>query len=286
MEAFRIDLPRAARTPVIVEVPHAGIFVPAPVLATLTAPARAIGRDADLYVDELYADAPDIGATVLAANVSRYAIDLNRSEEDVDEGVVVGGKAGTAHIHGLVWRQTTNGEVALARPLLPRELRWRLDAIHRPYHQALSNILAETVRTFGVAVVLAAHSMPSAARAAHRDLGKARADVVPGTRSRTSASPAFIDAVDEVAGRHGLSVRHDDPYKGGFTTGHYGRPETGVHVVQIELSRRLYMDEESLVRLDGHHGHEGPFGRTRSFCCDLVETFGRLATERGRRKTT
>jgi N-formylglutamate amidohydrolase len=94
--------------------------------------------------------------------------------------------------------------------------------------------------------------------------------VVPGTRGRRSAAPRFIDFVEEHARRHGWSVRHDDPYAGGFTTQHYGRPEQGVHVVQVELARRLYLDEATL--------RPGPdFARVRRWCRELVAELGRLA---------
>ena len=97
-----------------------------------------------------------------------------------------------------------------------------------------------------------------------------RADVVPGTRGRKSASPRFIDAVDRHARARGWSVRHDEPYAGGFTTQHYGRPGDRVHAVQLELSRYLYLDEETLRPL-------ATFSNVRAWCRDLVASLGSLA---------
>ncbi|HTV21956.1 MAG TPA: N-formylglutamate amidohydrolase, partial [Polyangiaceae bacterium] len=91
--SFRVISPRAAETAVIVEVPHAGLAVDALTLPTLSAPIRSLGVDADLYVDELYAGAPDVGATLLVAEYSRYVCDLNRSEQDVDPLAAAGGGA-------------------------------------------------------------------------------------------------------------------------------------------------------------------------------------------------
>jgi N-formylglutamate amidohydrolase len=92
--------------------------------------------------------------------------------------------------------------------------------------------------------------------------------VVPGTRGRKSAGPAFIDAVEARATAQGWTVRHDDPYAGGFTTQHYGRPGAGVHVVQVELARRLYLDEHTL--------RPGPqFAAVRAWCRALVAELGR-----------
>ncbi|CAN5744312.1 hypothetical protein BH11MYX4_BH11MYX4_21520 [soil metagenome] len=109
--------------------------------------------------------------------------------------------------------------------------------------------------------------MPSVGRAGHGDPQAVRADVVPGTRGRTSAGARFIDAVDKHARAAGLSVAHDDPYQGGYTTQHYGRPDRDVHVVQVELARRLYMDEATLTRSAG-------FERLRAWCGSLAAALG------------
>ncbi len=268
----RID-PTGPETPLIVEVPHAGLEMAAPFLEPLTAPARAIARDADLYVDALYQDAPAEGATVLVARASRYVIDVNRSEGDVDGDVVEGGRADLRMQHGLVWRTTSDGEPALGRRLTRVELEERLDLVWRPYHRELASIIERKRARFGVAIVLAAHSMPSvdrtprpAGRAA--DPSERRADVVPGTRGRKSAAPRFIDTVESLARGQGWTVRHDDPYAGGFTTQHYGRPSESVHAVQVELSRRLYLDELTLRPLPG-------FAAVRAWCRVLARDLAR-----------
>jgi len=276
----RID-PNGPELPIIVEVPHAGLELEARFLEPLAAPARAIARDADLFVDALYQDAPAVGATVLVCRVSRYVIDVNRAESDIDSEVVEGGRADIRMQHGLVWRTTGDGEQALSRRLTTVELEERLALIWRPYHRELSSIIERKRSLFGVAVVLAAHSMPSAERgpAAARARGgrsepgtfELRADVVPGTRGRKSADPKFIDAVEAHARASGWSVRHDNPYAGGFTTQRYGRPGDRVHAVQVELSRRLYLDEGSLRPLP-------TFPRVQAWCRGLVERIGALAT--------
>lgn len=266
---FSVVEPTTEETPLVVEIPHAGLHVDGPALATLAAPGRAIGRDADLYVDELYGAAPAHGATLLCAHVSRYVVDLNRSETDLDASSVEGTPPGARATRGIVWRLTSDGLKVLDAPLPRRELERRLDLVYRPYHRALARILERKRAQFGFAVLLAAHSMPSLGRAGagHVDPHAARADVVPGTRGRTSASPAFIEVVDRHARAAGLSVAHDDPYQGGFTTQHYGRPDLHVHVVQVELARRLYMDEATLQKNAGFEGQ-------RAWCSELVARLG------------
>jgi N-formylglutamate deformylase len=286
---FELFEPTGPETPVVVEVPHAGLDLPAPFLEPIAAPARALGRDADLYVDLLYGDAPAEGASILVARTSRYVIDLNRSEGDVDGEVVEGARADLRMQHGLVWRTTSDGEPALSRKLRAAELEERLEVVWRPYHRALASLIARKRERFGIAVVLAAHSMPSVERSGGRDAwsprarggrpreesavvdeSRVRADVVPGTRGRRSAEARFIHAVEAHAVTSGWTVRHDDPYPGGFTTQHYGRPAVGVHVVQVELARRLYLDETTLRPNDA-------FAGTRAWCRALVARLGRLA---------
>jgi N-formylglutamate amidohydrolase len=243
--AFEVIEPRREESPVVVEVPHAGLHLDPEALAWTIAPARSIGRDADLYVDALFQDAPDHGATLLVAQMSRFVIDLNRSETDCDAEAVAGAGA-TPWPRGLIWRLTTDGDPVLLGRIPQRELARRLEQVYRPYHAALAGLLARKRARFGAAILLCAHSMPSVARRGHSDAATPRADIVPGSRGRTTASGLVIDELDRHCRTHGFSVRHDDPYKGGFTTAHYGQPDRGVHAVQIEIARRLYMDEHSL----------------------------------------
>jgi N-formylglutamate amidohydrolase len=266
---FEIQEAVSAPTPVVVEVPHAGLAVDPEALATLVAPARALGFDADLMVDELFADAPTLGATLLSARVSRYVCDLNRSEHDVDGRSVIGGGA-APFPHGLVWRATTDDLPALSRPLPRTEYERRLRDIYRPYHAALQRLLRATRERFGYVILLAGHSMPSRGRRGHSDPGRVRADVVPGTQGRTTACDAVIDCVERTARARGFSVAHDEPYRGGYTTATYGKPRDGVHAVQVEIGRSLYMDEATLCK------NTSNFKRVRDLCGAMVAELGAL----------
>jgi len=266
---FVLTPPRAPEVPVIVEVPHAGLEVDAETLATLVAPAQSIGKDADLYVDELYADAPDAGATLLVARMSRYVCDLNRSEHDVDRDTVVGA-TGRASPDGLIWRATTDNRAAIAKPLPRSELERRLNAYYRPYHAQLDLLVRERLARYGFVIVVSGHSMPSRGRDGHDDPGRERADVVPGTRQRTTAAAGVIEAAERVAARFHLRVAHDEPYRGGHTTVRYGRPAAGIHAIQIELNRKLYMDELSLAKKTNE------FRVVRSFCQAFVSEVAAL----------
>lgn len=266
---FSILPPRSTPIPVVVEIPHAGLGLEPQSAATLIAPAAALGRDADLYVDELYADAPDLGATVIVSHVSRYVCDLNRAEGDVD-ALAVQGVPSANFPHGLIWHQTTDSQPALSGPVSRAELERRLRLIYRPYHQTLRRLLHESIQRFGYVILLAAHSMPGSGRSGHRDPGATRADVVPGSRGFTTAHPLIIRCPEQLATARGWSVIHDVPYRGGFTTAHYGQPRQNMHAVQVELNRQLYMNELTLERLPGN------FETVRAYCADLVASLGRL----------
>jgi N-formylglutamate deformylase len=281
MSVLEFRAPEKGRTPVIVEVPHAGLNIPAALRADILADENALGRDADLHVDALYASAPEAGAALLTARLSRYVVDLNRAPDDIDldtkepRTAAAGSSrpAGPGQPRGVVWRVTTEGRPVLRRPLDRAALQQRLDAYHAPYHDVLRGELERTRARFGYAVLVAGHSMPSSVRRGARDVER-RADVVPGSLGGTSADRRVIDLVDAHFRSAGLSVRHDDPYRGGFTTAHYGRPADGWHAIQIELNRALYMDEATLIP------KTGDFAKLQTLLTELVRRLGELALAR------
>jgi N-formylglutamate amidohydrolase len=241
VDPFVVSLPEVPGR-VVVEVPHAGLLLPEPVrLQTRVKPEETV-RDSDPYVDRLVMGAPERGAALLTATVSRYVVDLNRAPDDVSTEVVADHPAAKpTQPRGVVWSTTTEGRALWNGPLTFRELSARIARYHRPYHLALEELIETTRARHGPMILLCVHSMPSTARAGRR------ADVVPGTRGRSTASSRVIDAVDAHFRSKNLSVRHDEPYRGGYTTGLWGRPDEGIHAVQIELSRALYLDEQTLT---------------------------------------
>jgi N-formylglutamate deformylase len=244
--AFMARSAAAPTTPVVVSVPHAGVRT-AGYEATLT-PELDVRGDADLFVDRLYRiGEPDGPETYVAAQLSRFVCDLNRDPDDVAPGAVPEHRAPrNVDGRGFIWAVTTSGAPALSRPLTLPEWSGRT-AIHTAYHEAISRALQRARARFGFAVLVDGHSMPSRGRAGHTDTGSVRADVVPGDREGTSCSPGLRQLVTRHFAAAGLTVRPNDPYKGGFITAHHGRPADDVHAIQIELRRDLYMDEEKFV---------------------------------------
>ena len=250
-------------SPLVVSVPHAGVRT-AGFEATLN-PELDVRCDADLFVDRLYrigeADAPEV---YVAAKTSRFVCDLNRDADDVSPGAVPEHPAPrNSDGRGFIWAITTMGVPTLARPLVLDEWRERT-AIHAAYHDALVRALARARERFGFAILLDGHSMPSRGRPGHKDPGRPRAQVVPGDRDGTSCAPALTAHVTRHFEAAGLSVAANDPYKGGYITTHHGRPAEGIHAIQVELRRDLYMDE------DAYEPIEPGFARTRAVIDELV----------------
>ncbi len=246
MSFVELTHPTITPSPVLVEVPHSGLQVPAEVESEIDASPSAMLRDSDLYVDQLYQRAPEQGATLLVSRVSRYVVDLNRGPDDVDS-VAVPKHPNGRHLpaRGVVWRARTDGTPLLRAPLSVEQFSRRLELFYEPYHRTLREVAAQIRERHGQVVIVAAHSMPSAGRRTVGGRPARRADIVPGTRGRSTADGRIIDLIDSHFREAGLSVKHDDPYRGGWTTSSYGAPKRGQHAVQIELNRALYVDEHT-----------------------------------------
>ena len=274
MSFVELTHPQATPSPVLVEVPHSGLQVPPEIESEIDATPLAVLRDSDIYVDQLYQRAPEHGATMLVSRVSRYVVDLNRGPEEVDSAAVPRHpRARHIPARGVVWRARTDGTPLLRAPLTIEQFTRRLALFYEPYHQTLRDVAARMREEHGRVVILAAHSMPSAGR---RMLGGGeirRADVVPGTRGRSTADGRIIDLIDSHFRQAGLSVKHDDPYRGGWTTSSYGAPKRGQHAVQIELNRALYVDERS------SEIKKNDFAQLQTVLDQLVSKLGRLVTD-------
>lgn len=246
--------PAACWSPLVISFPHVGLEWPAD--DPRPRPAVDFARNADLDVDCLYPDAAALGAATVRARYSRLLIDLNRADDDVSAALVpdhpaprprqppwasTGGRSPPVHNRGLIWRTAVGNVPIFSGPLAYAELQLRLRRYYDPYHRAVEVLLARRRARFGYAVLLEAHSMPSSVPG----------DLVLGTFEGGACSPeleARALAALAAAGPSGVSlaVRLNDPYRGGELVRKFGRPEHGIHALQLEVNRALYMDEASL----------------------------------------
>lgn len=230
-------------TPVVLSVPHAGRDYPLPLRAALRVPLAALRGLEDRYADALGLDA--LGAeTLFVAQRARAWIDLNRAEHErdprLDDGAVSIGRPQSAKLRsglGLVPRRVGNSGDIWRRRLSADEVQMRIHADHRPYHAALAAALASARARFGVAVLIDVHSMPSlgAPESAPR--------LVLGDRFGKSAAARFTGRIEGVARAHGVATATNAPYSGGHILERHGEPRHGIHAIQLEFDRALYLDE-------------------------------------------
>jgi N-formylglutamate amidohydrolase len=244
--------------------PHSGQHYPEDLMAATDLSKLSLSRSADNFVDELFSDAPDHGAPLLRAAYARAYLDLNREPWELDPQMfdeelpdhVNGTSLRVAGGLGTIPRLAADGSRIYRDHLDFAEVRERLNRVYFPYHHCLARMVEDTQLAFGHCVLIDCHSMPSAGGMtpgrgddirvgdSGRGIGRdQRADIVLGDRFGTACAPELIDCAYRTLSGLGLRVQRNNPYAGGFTTYHYGRPGTGVHALQIEINRRLYMDE-------------------------------------------
>ncbi len=249
-----------ALTPLLYDSPHSGRFYPLDFHGG--APSVELRRGEDAYVDELLAGTPALGATLLAAIHPRCYIDVNRAETDIDAALL--GERWPASLPplaptdksarglGLIRRYVTPGVEAQEGPLSVRDVQMRVGLVYQPYHAALRALIDEIRAQCGVVWHIDWHSMKSVGNAMTPDgAGAARADFVVSDLRGASAAPRVTGAVCDALRSYGYSVSVNDPYTGGTIVQRYGNPAAGVHSVQVEINRRLYLDESVVERNDG-----------------------------------
>lgn len=250
--AFTITRPPRRDTPVVVSSPHSGRDYPAALMATTLLDGQMIRSSEDAFVDLLFADAPALGAPLLAARMPRAWVDLNRAADELDPALIDGV---TARAHnprvssglGVVPRVVANGRAIYRGKLSRAEADARLAGVWHPYHGALRRLLDEANVRFGQSILIDAHSMPHEAIEAHTRPGQPRPDVVLGDRFGAAAGREVMDRIEAAFTTAGLRVQRNSPFAGAYIAQAYGRPSRRQHVVQVEIDRALYLDEATIT---------------------------------------
>jgi N-formylglutamate amidohydrolase len=246
-EPFAILAPARCSTPFVFASPHSGRLYPAGFVAASRLGPIGLRRSEDAFADELFMGVVANGAPLIAARFPRAYLDVNRAPGELDASMfdapltVTNDPAGPRVQAGLgvIPRIVRDGAEIYRGRLPAHEAEERLARFYRPYHVALARLIEETRSEFGLAVLVDCHSMPSAA---------AVPDVVLGDRYGISAAAPLMHAAERMFERHGFSTARNSPYAGGYTTHLYGRPARGVHALQVEVNRSLYLDEERVTR--------------------------------------
>lgn len=257
--AFDIRRPPAdaPATPLVFASPHSGRIYPRDMRASPRLRPEVVRRSEDALVDQLLEPAPGHGCVTISARYARAYIDVNREPYELDANMFSDAlpdyaRARTARVAaglGSIARIVAEGQEIYDRKLTFAEAEARVNGVHRPYHQALAGLIGETSRKAGAVVLIDWHSMPSAATAAP---GPARgAQMVLGDRYGAACGPLLIHTVETALQSMGYATARNAPYAGGHTTEFYGRPAAGVHALQVEISRGLYLDEETMTPTAG-----------------------------------
>jgi N-formylglutamate deformylase len=274
-----IHRPAVVTTPLVLDSPHSGSFYPAD-FAPVVGPER-YRRAEDMDVDVLFDQAPEVGAVLMACRFGRIYCDVNRAADDLDPASLAGGFGAAVRPSakarlgkGVVWQAVPpDGAPLYGGPLPAAAVRARLRDYWEPYHQALGALLDETHARFGRVFHLDCHSMQAVSNAMHEEgVGRPRPDIVLSDRDGTTTAPDFLDTARRLLEAEGFEVRINDPYKGAEIVRRYGRPAAGRHSLQLELNRRLYMDEERLQRTADFAGTKARLDRFLEALALAVQT--------------
>ncbi|TCL69687.1 N-formylglutamate amidohydrolase [Rhizobium sp. BK251] len=252
-ELFEVREPTTQSIPFVYNSPHSGRIYPPEFVAQSRLQGMALRRSEDHYVDELFSAASELGAPLLLANFPRAFLDVNREPYELDPRMFEGSLPPFANINslrvagglGTIPRIVAENMEIYARRFPVEQALERIEMIYKPYHAALRRLIARTHVQFGFGILIDCHSMPGNIRVAGSNT---RPDFIIGDRYGTSASADLSRAAIHFLEDLGFSAIRNKPYAGGFITEHYGRPARGLHALQIEVNRSIYVDEFTLQK--------------------------------------
>lgn len=277
---FDLYLPARRSTGAVFSSPHSGRDYPPDFLAASVLDPRTIRSSEDAFVDQLFAQAPDLGAPLICARAPRAYVDLNRAADELDPGVIAGIRGGGHNPRissglGVIPRVVSNGRSIYHGKITAAEARTRLGQYWEPYHARLRSLIAEGLATFGESLLVDCHSMPHEAIQHYTRTGYAHPEIVLGDRFGASCSGEVIAVVEAAFVAQGFRVARNAPFAGAYIAQAYGRPSLGQHVVQVEIDRALYMDEATIEPASGFAEVQAALSRAMAA---IIDAFGQ--TER------
>ena len=258
-DIYILKSPEKPQSCVVFNSPHSGSNYTEDFLASTKLDSLAIRSSEDAFVNELFMDAPKYGAYLLAARAPRAFIDLNRNANELDSALVRDVKRAPANARiaaglGIIPRVVGSGQVVRTGKMPLAEAEARIAMFYTPYHDRLRDLIASQREQFGMAILLDCHSMPQKALDAAPLVRGKLPDIVLGNRFGAACDRWIMDLVSQIFTAAGFVVARNAPFSGGYITQHYGRPTKGVHAIQIEINRALYMNELSVERSDAFEG--------------------------------
>jgi len=248
---FNLIRPKRRSTAVVFASPHSGRAYPWGFIRSSQLDEVTIRSSEDAFIDQLFEAAPSYGAPLLVALAPRAYVDLNRSEDELDPALILGLQKRRQNPRvaaglGVIPRVVANGREIRSGKITLAEARTRMNVFYHPYHQTLRALMDESHAAFGKAILFDCHSMPHAALTATSYAFERKPEIVLGDRFGASCAPEIIDAAARLFEAAGLRVSRNLPFAGAYVTQTYGKPEKGMHALQIEIDRALYMDEQTI----------------------------------------
>jgi N-formylglutamate amidohydrolase len=245
---FEVLEPAECKGPVLFNSPHSGSTYPRAFLTASRLDIAILRRSEDSFVDDLITGVVTCGFPVMRAHFPRCFVDVNREPYELDPRMFDGRLPSFANTRsmrvagglGTVARVVGDAQEIYDQRIPVDDALRRIESLYKPYHRALRRLFTRLHRDFGAAVLIDCHSMPSSA--GHKD-ERPRPEFVLGDRYGTSCVGAVSETVEHTLRSLGYSASRNKPYAGGFITEHYGNPAAGLHAIQLEINRALYMDE-------------------------------------------
>ncbi len=270
---FEIILPDEQIHPVVFNSPHSGTHYRDDFIAASRLKPLALQKSQDSFVDQLFGHMPNLGCPLLKANFPRAFLDVNRGPWELDPKMFADQLPSYVETKtlrvisglGTIARNVSETEKIYRKKLLFADAKARIERYYFPYHQALQDLINTTRDQFGQTLLIDCHSMPSSAASLTRTRSK-RPDIILGDRFGTACNSEFVDHLQALFDASGLTTTRNKPYAGGHITQTYGRPFEDVHVIQIEISRSLYMDEKAITKTGG-------FDVLQKTLTDILNTF-------------
>jgi N-formylglutamate amidohydrolase len=271
---FEILEPSEWAGAIVFNSPHSGNVYPPSFLASARLDLASLRRSEDSFVDELFLGVVRRGHPLMRAHFPRCYVDVNREPYELDPRMFEGRLPSFANTRsmrvagglGTVARVVGDAQEIYDQRIPVDHALGRIEELYKPYHRALRRLVTKVHRDCGAAVLVDCHSMPSTAGAKDE---RPRADVVLGDRYGTSCVAIVSETIETTLTELGYTVSRNKPYAGGFITEHYGNPSAGLHAIQLEINRGLYMDERRYERA-------ASFGQLAADLEMLAERLGRM----------
>lgn len=271
-----LSAPKITPIPLVLDSPHSGTTYPDDF--NNVSDFQVLRRAEDTYVHELYASAPDLGATLMGAEFPRSYIDVNRGLDEIDTSIIDGHWEGplsdsekAAAGIGLIWRVNQENDNIYDRLLSVDEVKKRIAGYWQPYHDCLKSALEQTHAQFGKVIHIDCHSMPEISNESSKEgPGVQRPQICLGDRRGTTCDPKVVECAKSTLESLGYQVAVNEPYAGVELVRAYSNPADNRHSIQIEIRRDLYMNEKTLEKSSN-------FSKVQKDFAKLVTEMGKVA---------